>query len=261
MSKKAPVIHSTRNYDLFVVTKENRPTQLSGAKRKKLFRSMQVYGFLPGYPIRCKRVDGQTLLTDGQHRLHFARQLGLPVYYMVCEEDIDIAEVNDTQVPWCINDYAGRWAAMGNPHYIELIEFANNHRLPISLCVAMLGNQIHERNLLEQFKDGRFKIKSRDMADRVASLLAGLCVYNKKIKGRFLIAALFAVCLIEDFSDHRLLSGAKRQPELLMQYGSRDGYMTMLEYVYNFGRSSKYPLKINAENAIRRRNPAIKEAA
>jgi hypothetical protein len=249
----------TSNYAMFSIDDENRPLQLNGAKRSELRRSMQKYGFLKAYPILCVQRSGKLWVKDGQHRLAIAQELGLAVWYVIEDQDIDIAALNNTQCTWKASDYLGRYAAQGNTDYIELQEFRDRHRLTISLCIGLLGDQAEERNLHEKFKSGKFKVKSRKTADRIATLYTRIGEHNRRVKSRFLMGALFAMCQIDGLDDERLLHGVERCPELLVSYGSREGYLDMLERLYNYGRRTKYPLKIEAENAIRRRNPANRQ--
>lgn len=250
---------STKNYDLFSYDKENRPLELD--KRSKLRRSLRIHGFIAAYPLHVVVKRSRLFIRDGQHRLAIARELGISVFYVICDDAADIAELNDTQQKWKINEYAGRYAAAGNQNYVEVIEFSARHAIPISTSMAILGDNAQERNLMEKFKRGDFLVRSRDRAERIAKLYTQLGSINRIVRTRFLLGALFAACLVADLDDDQLVRGAKRAPELLMKFGTRDGCLDMLERVYNFGRKTKFPLKISAENALRQRNPVSKHDA
>lgn len=249
-------IQVTKDYSLFGMVAKNRPLNLS--RRKALRASMQSHGFIPAYPIHVVRVNGRLMVQDGQHRLAVAQELGLPVFYVVCETECDIAAINNTQKPWNMNDYAGCFRAEGNPNYAELMEFCSQHHISTSIAVGMLGNQSHARNLLNAFKRGDFRVRSREKADRVANLYNQIGELNPSIKTKFFIGALMAAVLIQDFDDAQLLRGAQRMPEMLKKYGTREGYLDMIENLYNFGRKTKRAIRIEAENALRSRNPAYR---
>jgi len=184
--------------------------------------------------------------------LAVAQELGLWIYYVVCEQEADIAKLNNTQVPWRIGDYAYAFASIGMADYQEIIEFSEVHDLALTTCIRILSNRpVTEGGggSIQRFKDGKFKITTRELADRVAGLYRE--IGTKNICGRSFISALFGFCLIDGAEDERLISGAKRNPEALIKYGSRDGYLGMLEVLYNFRRPrSKAPIKIAAQNAI-----------
>ncbi len=257
MKKKAPRIFTTTNYDLFKYVGQNREVDLKPKRRKDLRRSMERYGYIPAYPLYCTRENGRLLIRDGQHRLAVAKKLGLPVCYVICKVRADIAEINNTQVVWKTRDYARAFASAGLVDYQELLDFAEAHKLSLSVCVGILGNTFAATSgkHLALFREGKFKVTSRDLADRVAGLYSQISGRNRSIRTRFFVSALFAACLVEGLDDRRFISGAKRYPEALQKYGSRDGYLQMLEKIYNYGRGKKEPVKIAAENVLAARNP------
>jgi len=266
MSKKqSPKITKTKNYGLFHLAR-NRPVDISRPRRKKLRQSMQQYGYIDAYPVLCVRENRQLFVYDGQHRLAIAKELGLPVAYTVIDDAIDIPFINNTQQTWALNDYAQVYADAGKKDYRELLAFVAQHEIPLSTAIAILGRRSSAAGgnahgpAMNVFRQGEFTITGRKMADRVARLYAEFRQLSKAMSTRFFIAAIFAVCQVDGIDDHRLVKGARRCPENLVKYGSRDAYLTMLEHVYNFGRSRKEPIKIAAENAMRERNP-IKRAA
>lgn len=246
-------LHVTKDYKLFTHSLDNRP--VNPEKRKKLQDSMQSYGFIAAYPVHCVRESGRLSIRDGQHRFAVAQKLGLPIFYVVCEEMVSIPQINNTQKAWGLADYAGSFAAQGKTDYTEVIAFAERHNMPLSMAMAILTNTGTAANPSRKFKDGSFRIKSRPLAERVAKLYSGIGEVNSTIKTRFLLSALFAVAVLPDVDDSRLLAGARRYPEALKRYGTRDGYLDMLEQIYNYGRHTKTSIRIAAENAMRDRNP------
>jgi len=256
MSKSS--VTSTKNYGLFHSNTKNRPVDVS--KRRDLRESMTKYGYIPAYPIHCVRENSKLTVIDGQHRLAIAQELNLPVSYMVCDDaDVNIPALAKTQRVWKCCDYAGSFAAQGKAAYQELIDFAVQHNLPLSTSLSILSDQGGSinatSNTARKYKNGEFVVKNRGQADRVARLYAAMSTYAPQIKTRFFIAALWAVCCVPGLDEERLVSGARRCPENLIKYGNRDAYLTMLEHIYNFGRTKKVPLKIEAENILSKRNP------
>lgn len=262
MSSPKSHLERSNNYAMFVQSRDNREVRLNGKKRSDLRQSMSQYGFMPSYPISVVRLpSGKLLIKDGQHRFAVAQELHSPIWYVVITDEqqarVDIAFLNNTQVPWNVVDYAERYK--DKPDYAELLEFARRYGLPISSCLSMLANRnpSGSRNLMNAFKDGKFKITTREQADRVARLYTEFRRMSKCVATRFFMKALFAVCLCEGMDDERLLKGATRCHERLVSYGTFEGYLQMLEDVYNFGRMVRQPLKIQAENELRKRNKAV----
>lgn len=245
-------ITTTHNYGLFSLTNKNRPVDLD--RRRSLRSSMKEHGFLKCYPMVCIRKVTTLDILDGQHRFMVAQELGLPVSYLVVDEDIDIAFVNSTQKAWNLSDYCRSFAVQGKPAYQELLDFSTQHDISLVASMGILANNISHSNVRQKYLSGEYEVKTRGLADRVARLYSGISEGAKHIRTRFFINALFATVAISGLDDERLLSGARRCPESLIKYGNRDAYLTMLEYIYNFGRMNKFPLKIEAENAMNKRN-------
>uniref|UniRef100_A0A6M3KW12 ParB-like N-terminal domain-containing protein n=1 Tax=viral metagenome TaxID=1070528 RepID=A0A6M3KW12_9ZZZZ len=243
---------ATKNHGLFVPSDHNRPVTLRG--RKGLVESMRKHGFLPYYPIVCKRVNWTLQIVDGQHRLAAAQVLGIPVWYVVVREsdDFNVAEVNAEQKPWTNRDYAECFAAMdgGNKHYQAVLDFSKTYHVAVSLAAGVLAGVTTFHIVRRSFKAGTFQIASKTFAAEVLTLYLELGALESSIKGQRMLTACLAVCKWSGFSGSRLLQGAKRCREKLVPYGTRDAFLGMFEELYNYGRAKKAALRIEALNAI-----------
>jgi hypothetical protein len=247
-------ITATKNYRLFTVSDENRPR--NAKKHKKLRESMQLYGFLSSFPVVCVRDKaGALVVKDGQHRLMFAEELNLPVHYAVEATDFDVAVVNSTAKVWSLIDYAQKHAAHGVQAYIDGLSFADRYRLPVGTAFALLAGTTTFSNVQGPFIDGTFKIRDRQWAESVALLYGGLLAISRNVLNKRCIEACMAVCRVKGFDSNRLIQGAQRNREALVSYSTRDGYLEMMETIYNFGRRQLVPLKISAVQSMRERAP------
>src|SRR5262245_196659 len=248
-------IQSTRDYRLFSCDSgENRP--LDAKQHKTLELSMRKHGFLPFFPIIVIRdKDGKLIVWDGQHRLEFAKALKLPVYYVETTSDthVDLAEIQGTIKLWKVIHYAQRYAANGVKSYQDALEFADRHKLPTGATFALLAGTSSYSNIKEQFIGGQFKIKDKDWAEAVASLYVALGALSSAVKKTAMLEACMAVSRVPEFDPRRLLGGAKRCREKLVSYSTKEAYLDMLEYLYNFGRGQAFGLKAAAANAMRER--------
>ena len=245
-------IQSTRNYRLFGRSDRNR--ELAVGNHKKLYASMKRYGFLRCFPVVCVRDANKHLVVkDGQHRLAFAEELGLPVHYIVVDVDFDVAEVVGTTVTWKLKDYAQLYATHGKSDYAEGIGFAERHGLPLGTAFALLAGTTTFSNVQNAFREGEFRIREQPWADAVASLYTMMLGVSRELRTARFIEACMAVCRVEEFDADRLLRCAKRCREKLGAYSTRDAYLDMLEEVYNFGQKSLVGLKTLAVAAMRAR--------
>jgi len=258
MSSKT--IITTKNYRLFQVSEDNRPLNVSN--RKALRDSMKKYGFLKSFPISCIKRGGKLIVKDGQNRLALAEELGLAVHYIIEDVDYDIATINNAQEKWTLRDYAMKWAANGKDNYATLLEFIESHSIPISLGISLLCGYLHTNgDLTKHFKDGKFKVLDYDFADQIAGVYTQLTSLSKEIKTGSFLAALIAAMRVEGFDPKRLVDCAKKRPEKLKHYATRDSYLEMIEDVYNFNRSKLIAIKMPALQVLRERSVSYDASA
>ena len=246
----------TKNYKLFSFTNLNRPVNLKN--RKGLRESMQEYGYLKAYPLHCIRTKHGLEVQDGQHRLEIAKELGLPVAYVVCDTPIDIARINKTQKGWKLEDYMDTFIAQGNDDYRILSEFMEHHNLAISVAILMFTQSLGNCTL-EKFKSGLFNAKSLENANRIAFLYPRISEKSKQIRTRSFAYALMSLCRISPpIDDYRLISNAQKCPEKLITYATCDGFLDMLEEVYNFrkGKNSKVNISWQARQVMKPKDKA-----
>ena len=248
-------INSTRHYAMFERSKENRLTNVG--RRKRLMRSMQKYGFLPYFPIVCKRVNGKLTVLEGQHRLEIAESIGQPVYWVEASVSFDIAEINGTAEVWKLKDYAEKYAANGNIHYAEILEFKERYGLTIGVAATLLAGNSSFSNIQPSFIDGKFVVKDREWAMQVASLYSSLVAESRLLRTSRCLEACIMVCRVEGFEPSRLIHGAKRCNDKLLSFSTRDAYLAMFEEIYNFGRKQLFGLKAAAITAMRSRNAVV----
>lgn len=249
-----PKIHATRNYRLFKRSMDNRVLDLKAHKR--LRKSMEKYGYLPCFPIVChKNGDSHLVVKEGQHRLTFAEQLGLPVYYITSDVDFDVAEINCTPRTWRPIDYARKFAQAGNANYQEGIDFAERHGIPIGMAFCLLSGNSSFTNIWDAYTSGKFRIKDREWANQVAGLYTAMTTLSKELRGKAFLMACLRVCRVEGFEPKRMLQNAQRCRERLVSYSTADAYLGLLEEVYNLGRHRLFGLRIAAQQAMKERNP------
>jgi hypothetical protein len=254
--KAKPTIRCTRDYRLFVRSTDNRVTDLK--KHRRLKESMEQYGFLPSFPIVCHK-NGSSIrqVKDGQHRLAIAESLGLPVWYVDEEVDFDVARVNSTAKVWTTQDYALKFSNNGVAAYTEGLEFAKQYKLPVGIAFAMLGGTTHFKNVDPAYVNGQFKVKDRAWANDVAGIYAPMVEMAPRLRNKAFLSACMAACRVSEFEAKRLLQNASRCREKLVNYSTRDACLSMLEEVYNFGRSKLFGLKTAAEMTMRERSATV----
>lgn len=127
-----PSLQSTQEYGRFELCQFNRNV----TKTKNLERSMKRHGFIPAYPIHCdKRSNGSLLIKAGHHRFEVAQRLGIPLYYVVSDDDATIHELETSTNGWTSTDYMESFIKCGKPSYQELKDYHIRTQIPLSVCI------------------------------------------------------------------------------------------------------------------------------
>jgi hypothetical protein len=223
---------------------------------------MEKHGFLPCYPLVCVRAGPNKLkVKGGQHRLLFAEELGLVVYYTEVVDNFNVAEIAGTVINWKLRDFAEMHAFNGRTPYQEGLRFADENGIPISTAFGLLRGHAKFQGLKADFVSGKFVISDRDWAEKVVSIYRMMLNLAPATKSARFLEACTAVCRVEGFVPARLLRNAAKCREKLLAYSTRDAYLDMIEAVYNFGQKQLVGIKIKALMALRERNPVGKKQA
>lgn len=130
--KKIPVILMTYDYDRFSFIECNRPT----VKIKRLEKSIKECDLTPYNPII---VDERYRIIDGQHRFTVCEKLGLPIYYVVCDQEATKAMIllNQNMRSWRQEEFLRFHAETKGGCYKDLYDFDKNNNIGISNAIAI----------------------------------------------------------------------------------------------------------------------------
>jgi len=252
-------IQETSNYEKFELLDFNRDV----GKTKKLEISMKNYGFRACEPLDVTLNGGGKLkIRQGHHRFFVARKLGIPIKYVVSNDDISIFEIEGTRNRWSIMDYLISWCRRGNPCYLAVKSYIEETGIPLNLAISMLGgHSAGSGNFHEAFKVGTYKIKDdRSHADIVASLVMFTKNQNISFYNGSLLVCAFSKCVwVEEFDVNRMKAKIKTFAGTFEKKANLDQYLTMLEDVYNNHSQKKVPLKFLAMETAKKRNAFLFE--
>lgn len=251
------MIKTTTNYKLFSMMEQNRDVNLKDRKAKNLAISMIDYGWLSSFPLMAKKDGDRLIVIDGQHRLAIASEYGIPVKYVIENQDIDVAKLNDTSHAWTLPDYARKHAKTGNEDYQELLDYSEKYGISVAMSSGLLSGTGHPGNVLVSLRLGTWKIKSRDQAYKLANCYQRLCGANEVFKKINALKILWACFHISYFDPERLVNGAIKRSAEIKPVTKMELFYELFEDLYNFGKRDKQPLKFDAEQAMRDRNPTI----
>jgi hypothetical protein len=184
---------------------------------------------------------------DGQHRLAAAKELDLPVYFLVSEEaDLKTTQaVNTSSRKWSAKDYVDSYAAAGDNEYIYLQQFIETFSLPVSTALFLLSGVRRTGlagggKLLSNMKEGKYRVMSPERGAEIARWMATLrpyCTFNPNANRDF-VAALAEMYTHERFSFDRLVSKLEAHQLKIDRRPSVKYFILLIEEIYNHNAKS-----------------------
>jgi hypothetical protein len=229
-------ILSTTDYDIFKGVLGNRPIHEPHVDRVR--RSIEKKNMLPRNPMK---VNQNMEIIDGQHRLEAAKQLQLPIYYMI-EPDAGLEEIQllQTTRTWLTSDYLDSFIAMKKRDYIILKEFAEEYRISISIAMQVLSQRFNSRTeLLRDFREGNFQIADYERAQAVASLIGEVRRHSPDYSWTHR-ECIRALALLQEKVDPKMFTEQLSRYQLVVtrRQSVRD-YLRQFENIINANREGK----------------------
>lgn len=253
-------IEETKDYSKFELHQFNRNI----GNTDRLVSSMKKYGWIPAFPMYVIRNGrGKFKIKAGHHRFEAARQLDIPVKYIVWEDDISIHELEHTTSQWTLSDYLVSFVGCGRPDYLRVQDYIKRTGVDLASAISMLaGEQASSNNQGPRFKFGTYRV-ANDTSH--AELVGRIITRLKEIKAegadhRNFTRALSRVCFVREFDVNRFLKQAEQHKYLFDRQSTMAGYMQVIEEVYNRQRQAhhKLPLAFMADEQAAKRNAVQK---
>ena len=243
-------IMSTKNYDLFHPHPMNRQVRPETKRFKTLVESMEKHGHISAYPLHCvKNGNGKLLVKAGHNRLEAAKQLGIPVKYVVLNDDAHIHELEDGGPGrWNNENYLESFAGMGIESYCEVAEYMERTGIGFVNAISMFhGNHAGASNFSKdgKFKSGKFEIKEREHPRIVGDIVLHLkSVGIEWAANSSIVNAISKVVAIPEFDVERFKYKAETHREYVEKQKSIAAYLQLIELIYNFKANKKSRLNV-----------------
>jgi len=238
-------VYVTRDYSLFSILQGNR--SLNKGKIKRIKDEIEAGTNLLQYcPVIVMEYEGKLKVIDGQHRLEVAKQLLSNVWYVVIPAAItlyEIAKMNSNTEKWSKKDFINCYVQAGNSNYSILKEFTDTYQFPLSsnlqlLATGMKTSATGDKNLMQQFHQGQFVVRSEDEALTVAKEVCKFSDFPGYKAGAF----ISAICKIMTAGnvpiDEVAKAYAMHKDDLTLQSTDK-GYLLNLEAIVNKGKSKR----------------------
>jgi hypothetical protein len=255
MAKKQQMVLSTTNYALFVLADRNRDLHHC----KNLKKSMRDYGWLPTCPAVVRKLPNGCLeIIDGHNRFENAKELGIPVFYVIDEANIDMGVINRSGKRWSLKDFVKSEAKNGNSNYKTAVAYSEASKIPIGLVFAMLAGQSasSQSNQSEKIASGTFEIKDTEHLDAVIDMVEHCKSLGFKANHAHFVRALSRLMFVEEFSPTIFKQRCSANAASLKVCASVDQQTELIESIYNFRavNGNRVPLAFLAKKTAKERS-------
>ena len=240
----------TTNYNLFELAAENR--FIDDAHVRKLKRSIEAENLLECTPII---VTPEYVVIDGQHRLQAAKELGVPIYYVVHDNMSfsTMTVLNTTSKNWTLLDFANAYAVKGNKSYTYVLQLCDELKMNVSTALRLLLNKrvVSDRSgshvtPTATFKEGKLSLSLADFirARETGSKILSLSDYVKSCRSAIFVTTMMRLFENPEFDLDRLESQLFNTQKELASRGTIKDYLRDIEDVYNFGKTTKNRIRL-----------------
>jgi hypothetical protein len=255
-TNKPPMIHCTKDYSLFIINHLNR--DITDGNHKRLIRSMQAHGFIPDFHLICIRLpEGKLGIEVGHHRFHYAKRLGLPIYYTVTETEFSTADAEgDSGTIWTLRQLITREIKKGKLEYRKLLRFADEHKIPIGAAASLLrGQSAGSGNAQRLIRDGTYALGDTTHAESVMAIKRAFESARVDFaSGAIFLDALSKVVFAPTVDLKRMERNAKLYGGMMSKKVNTGEMLEQLQTVYNRNaKGGTIPLRYLAEEASKER--------
>lgn len=252
--KKVCNVYSTTDYSKFKIFKGNRTINLHNLKRiKDSFSEKQL--------ISIVIVNEKYEIIDGQHRFTASKNLGLPVYYIICEGyGLDeIHTLNANSKDWTKKEYLDSYCQLKRKPYLKFKEFMSLFPdLNFMSCYTLLTagiEDVHKTVIIDgktksirakAFENGDFEVVDWDFAVDSARKIMMVKPFYEGFKRRSFVAAMIKLFKNDAYNHADLLTKLKYNSVSLVDCNSYSQYLLLIEEIYNYRRSKKVNLRYAA---------------
>lgn len=248
-------VNQTNDYNLFKSLKGNRSVNKLHVQRLK-------ESFKGDYLMSPIIVNQSYEIIDGQHRFNAAKDLNLPVNFIICN-DYSLAEVqilNTNMKNWKKEDYLNAFCDLKHPEYLKFRNFMRQFpAFGISASEAILTGQLSVKQGTDSSlefsnsKSGRYTIKYFEQGDLVISDME----YSKECAEKIMmikpyyegfnrisfVRSMLGIFRIENYNHSQLLDRLKSSPTALQHCANVTQYKLLIEDIYNFRSREKVSLR------------------
>ena len=250
-------VYTTNDYSKFKTLKGNR-------KLNKLHVKRLRESFAKAYLLSPVIVNENFEIIDGQHRFEAAREMQLPVNFIICK-GYSLKEVqllNTNMKNWKKEDYLNAYCDLKYPEYLKFRVFmARFPDFGMASCETILTNFLtggHKASSSVEFKsdtntsgsyavryfqEGNLSIPDYEKAVENAEKIMMVKPYYDGFNRPTFVRAMIGIFKISHYSHSKLLSRLASNPTALQHCANVTQYKLLIEDIYNFRSREKLSLR------------------
>lgn len=226
-------LYVTKDYDTFKTLTGNRP--LDKLHVARLRRKIEKEGNLTSeFPVN---VNENLEIVDGQHRVAALQELGYPVYYTVSEGAglSTVRQVNMARRNWSWQDYANSFAADGNPHYKDLLDFSEAFKFNNTILITY--THAGTKMSVSDFQGGDYKVLDKALSFKLFNQLSEIRDALPFVLTGSLGRAFYDILTHPEYDHKRMVDKLTKYGAQLHEWRIKKDWMRNLEDVYNIGQT------------------------
>jgi hypothetical protein len=249
MVKNSNQVQATTDYARFKTLVGNRkPNDLHVKRLSNSFQKRYLFS-----PIL---INEKWQIIDGQHRFLAAKELGLPINYIIVDgyglNEVQILNTNSAN--WKKEDYLKAYCDLGVSPYLQMKQFMQDYPdFGIAVSEQLITNTTggvnnrdkicKGRGRVKNFEEGRLTIpdlkQSYDNAEKVLMFKRYYDGFNRSV----FVSALIGIFQNENYNHAEMIGKLAQQPSSLTHCTNVTQYKVLIEEIYNHRRRDKVNLR------------------
>ena len=247
----------TDDYSMFKILEGNRNVNKLHVRRLK-------ESFKDAYLLSPIVVNQHFQIIDGQHRFEAAKEMKLPINFIVCN-NYSLKEVqllNTNMKNWKKEDYLNAYCDLKYPEYLKFRDFMGRFpELGIASCETILTNSLsggHKSTssaelkgtlnesgsyAIRYFQEGDLSIPDYEKSIENAEKIMMIKHYYDGFNRPTFVRAMIGIFKIEYYSHSKLLERLAANPTSLQHCANVTQYKLLIEDIYNFRSRDKVSLR------------------
>jgi hypothetical protein len=220
--------------------------------------------FQESYLLSPIIVNEKFQIIDGQHRFEAAKQVGLPIYFLIAPNYglKEVQMLNENMKNWKKEDYLNAYCDLKHPEYLKFRNFMRKFpEFGILACETILTGKLNGGNengrsaelksesnrqghySIRYFQEGELTIPNYELAVENAKKILMIKPYYEGFNRPHFVRAMIGIFRIEYYNHLKFIERLNSNPLSLQNCSNVTQYKLLIEDVYNFRSREKVSLR------------------